>query len=198
MQVNLSEPGAGLPFLEKVKLKVFFRVLTRVKGRDEFVRLFRSEEAKIRGLVEGLSADQGSKAVLVKRVMGMEDSSRNWSMYMTLEHLNVVNDGLRGIIVDLVSKDSESSELGEVRTQDVKPSRGADERSVDEFVRMNDEVMGEIEKLGELGGERKHEHPWFGMMDGAQWFALMGVHMRVHRKQLERIIEQLEVGCDDQ
>lgn len=194
MKVNLSEPGAGLPFMEKIVLKILFRILTRLKGRDEFVRLFRDEEATIRGLIEGLSADQGSKVVLVKRGFGMEDSSRNWSVYMTLEHLNIVNVGICGIITKLAGEVSKDDGLPEVRIQDVKPSFGADESVVIDFVRTNNEVMGAIENYSDLRVERKHEHPWFGMLDAFQWMALLGVHMRVHRKQLESIIERLATG----
>lgn len=34
-------------------------------------------------------------------------------------------------------------------------------------------------------------HPWFGPVDAADWHALAGTHLGIHRKQIERIVAGL-------
>lgn len=192
MQVKLEKPGAGLPKLEQKMLKFFFKKLTKIKGKEHFERLYRREAANITKLVSGLDSVQGSERRLIKRVVGMEDSSRNWSVYMTLEHLNMVNTGLSKLVEKLTSTTNRSadvSELTEVKIENVKPDEGANETSVAGFSKANNAVMLSISSISELRSNRKHAHPWFGLLDGFEWFALMAIHMGVHRKQIERILE---------
>ena len=37
-----------------------------------------------------------------------------------------------------------------------------------------------------------HDHPWFGPMTPKGWYGLAAVHMGIHRKQIEMILEGLE------
>lgn len=42
--------------------------------------------------------DHGAIPVLIDRVVGIEDSSRYWSVFMVLDHLRIVDEGMTQII----------------------------------------------------------------------------------------------------
>ena len=35
----------------------------------------------------------------------------------------------------------------------------------------------------------KFAHPWFGAMNAEDWHLLAGIHMSIHRKQIEAILK---------
>ncbi len=195
MQVKLETPGAGLPILESTVLKFGFRALTKFKSRDYFACLFQDEADKIMQLVKSVEAKQGKQMTLIKRVRGMEDSSRNWSVYMTLQHLNMVNHGLSEVVKKLCSDSvagGEEKSLSEIKIEDVKPDPEVGGEVISAFDKINQITMKKVSRIEQLNSSEKHKHPWFGMLDGFQWFALLGIHMGVHRKQIERIITNLK------
>ena len=56
--------------------------------------LFQSERTYILQLASECSDHDAARQVLIKRLRGMEDSSRDWSVFMTLNHLSIVNGGV--------------------------------------------------------------------------------------------------------
>jgi hypothetical protein len=43
-------------------------------------------------------------------------------------------------------------------------------------------------------------HPWFGPLSAFQWLCLSATHMRIHRQQIERILEvsrEIDAEQDD-
>jgi hypothetical protein len=36
-----------------------------------------------------------------------------------------------------------------------------------------------------------YAHPWFGRLNASEWYAMAGVHMGLHRVQLEKIVAGL-------
>jgi hypothetical protein len=63
-------------------------------SQAEASELFQRETEKILELVQTTPIKQAGTPVLIKRVTGIEDSSRNWSLYMVLDHLRIVDNGL--------------------------------------------------------------------------------------------------------
>src|SRR5207344_2733691 len=80
--------------------------------------LFQNEGATILSIWDSLTAEQLAQRVLIRRIRAIEDSSRNWSVAMTVEHLNIVGNGVRQIIAEL-----RAGRVPErvTRVQDVKP-----------------------------------------------------------------------------
>lgn len=192
---KLAEAGAGLPAWERWLLNLAVRGVSRLRDKDTLADLFLTESDKIIIRVESMEAEDMEKQVMVARQRAMEDSSRNWSAVMTLDHLNQVNKRLIEVVKALAVSDVEPSvELPEIKVEDVKPAEGlrGGEEMVDTFAFLNQDVLEQIRKLGALKSDRVHEHPWFGELNGHQWFCLMVLHMQVHRKQIEAIIKGIK------
>ena len=71
----------------------------------------------------------------------------------------------------------------------MKPREDAGVELVDEFAIHNTHVVNTLTKIKELRPSDKHHHPWFGDFEAKQWLCLMAVHMKLHRKQIEKILE---------
>ncbi len=185
---KLAAPGAGLPWWElRLGRFLFARRLQRAR-REDFDRVFDAERQRIRPLVEACPEPCRAERVLIRRLPGLEDSSRHWSVWMTLDHLRICHEIFTGVVAGLVEGRVPE---GKADTAAVKPSpevtataEGAYEGSCDRFR----DVTG---TCPDLRSEARYAHPWFGPLDAAGWHALAAIHMEVHRKQLERIVAGL-------
>ena len=98
VEPQLQPPGAGLPRGELFVSRVGFRLMTPFISRKGASRWFRAEADRILELAWSVPRADLTKRVLIPRVRGLADSSRFWSVCMTLEHLVMVDSAiLRGI-----------------------------------------------------------------------------------------------------
>ena len=188
---RLEAPGKGLPWLELQLVRLRFGWARRRRSRGEFTNLFSSERERVIELASACDHQRINVRVLIDRVRGLEDSSRFWSVAMTLDHLRIVNIAFAGILRSLGRGIVPE---GEVSTADVKPddSQLADgpgvlrgfERSCDLFLRAS-------EKASESDPQARFPHPWFGGLGIRGWHALGAVHLGIHRVQIERILDGL-------
>ncbi len=185
---TLQPPGAGLPFFEIALLKPLFKARCALMSQEAASALFRSETEKILRLVRNTPIKQAGIPVLIKRVRGIEDSSRNWSIYMVLDHLRIVDEGIARFV--------EALTRGEVpghvtRIKEVKPSLDAGPQSIEDFTDAVEAYEATIKRLGKLGRSTRHAHAWFGPLTAHEWHCLAGVHQGLHRQQIERIKQGL-------
>src|SRR5688500_9049812 len=98
----LQPPGAGLPWLERMVAKyvIFPRACRRLTWATA-ARLFQEEGAKILAIWDAMPPARLTERVLIRRLRGLEDSSRYWSAAMTVEHLNIVGPGIRAAVAML-------------------------------------------------------------------------------------------------
>lgn len=185
---KLAAPGAGLPFLERAiaRLMLGFRCLTGNRG--SFDAHFKNERESIRRLIAPLSAGELGKRVLISRPRGLEDSSRDWSVLMTLDHLRIVNSTFIGIIGSLAVGTVPD---GEASTADVKPDPSVAAGVMAEYEAACDALLGAVAAVPDLKTAARYRHPWFWKMNAHEWHALSGGHMGIHRVQIERIIAGL-------
>jgi hypothetical protein len=187
--VQLQPPGAGLPAFELAWLRIFFRVACSMISRNAGLQWFKFESEKILALARRVPEGAGAIPVLINRIVGIEDSSRNWSVYMVLDHLRIVNEGITLIIDDL----THDRPVGqEVRIQDVKPSPKSGPDTIERFVTSVENYEAAVTRLGTLGRNTRHAHPWFGPMTAHDWHCLAAIHSWVHRRQMARIKLGLE------
>jgi hypothetical protein len=184
----LAPPGAGLPPLELFFGRLFFRLGCWTGRRGSFDRRIAVERAAIRTLVTGLTAEQAGRRVLIPRIQGLEDSSRYWSVWMVLEHLRIVHTGLAPVIVMLGQN---IRPPGQASTARVKPSAEVSEAVMAEYESATDAVVAAIAAVPNLHTRERFTHPWFGSLDAHGWHALIGAHLGIHRRQIERIIAGL-------
>ncbi len=183
---KLGKPGAGLPFFEHVLLRywAFPRFLKRSTW-DQRLRLFGKEGERVLELARRDGIDR-QKRVLIARVSGMEDSSRFWSVDMTLEHLVIVGAMMQQVIVELNSGHRPTITAS---TAEVKPTGAAGDDRVVAFETFLRGFKKELTDPTLAGGERsRHPHPWLGPLTAPEWLAIAALHQRVHRQQIEKIV----------
>jgi len=184
----LAPPGAGLPGPELFIARLLFRRQLWTGSRESFNAAFNREREAISKLYRSCDPEAATRRILIKRLRGMEDSSRNWSVWMTLDHLRIVNRFIAKTIEQL-SRGAAHQRVAS--TANVKPSPAADASVAAEYEASCDNVLAAAEAVPELRTAARYAHPWFGSLDAFGWHAMAGSHMGIHRAQLERIIEGL-------
>ena len=189
---KLGKPGAGLPFHEWFVAKYFIiPKLLKETTRDQAIHLFERESDVILKLAKELSARELVERRLVPRLTGLEDSSRFWSVAMTMEHLVIVGNGMRGIVEKLANG---ITDIPRISTADVKPHTSVDAGKIfDEFRVMTDDwvktaTTSDLTKFPNA----KFAHPWFGPMTAEQWILFAPQHQVIHRRQVKEIIKLLQ------
>jgi DinB superfamily len=185
---RLAAPGAGLPKFELFIARRLFAWRLSRGTRESFVAEFQAERAAIAAMAKSCDPESAARRVLIERVRGIEDSSRNWSVWMTLDHLRVVNGGitrtmgalLKGIVPP-----------GQASTAAVKPSPDATGAVVPEYEASCDALLLQAAAAGDLRTAARFAHPWFGPLDAFGWLAMAASHMGIHRRQIERIMAGL-------
>ena len=187
-QPNLAPPGAGLPKLELLVARILFALRRGVGSRRSFDALIVRERGLICELVRKCNTESGAQRVLIPRIPGLEDSSRYWSVWMTLDHLRIVHESIAHLIGELVR---EVTPPGAASTAAVKPNANVGPEVVAAFEASCDALASVIAASPNLDTQARYPHPWFGPLNASGWHALTGVHMSIHRAQIERILSGL-------
>ena len=183
---QLAPPGAGLPFPENLIARVLLGLKRATGNPRSFTDRFIAERALIRGLVAGKEDAVLSKRVLIARPPGLEDGSRYWSVWMTLDHLRIVHHAFIGVLESLAAGRVPE---GEANTAAVKPDEQVTGAVVAEYEASCDALLATIGLIRDFKTQAKFPHPWFGPMDAHGWLALSGGHMGIHRVQIGRILK---------
>jgi uncharacterized damage-inducible protein DinB len=189
---KLAPPGAGLPKPELLIARLIFSLQSRTGNRASFNKRFTQERDAIRKLVDSCNETSAATRVLIDRVPGLEDSSRFWSAWMTLDHLRIMNHGIARTIDSLVKGISPNRKAS---TASVKPSPDVDATIRDAYEKSCDALLETVSAAPNLKTTARFTHPWFGPLDASSWHALAGTHMSIHRKQIERIIAGLPAAA---
>ncbi len=189
LEPKLAPPGAGLPKIELLIARGMFAWQRRIGNRESFGARFQHERAVIRGLVRTCDAETGAQRVLIRRVRGLEDSSRYWSVWMTLDHLRIVHGQMARVIRMLIAG---REPKGKASTANVKPSPTTTVTVVPKFEESCDTLLATVAEAAELQTPLRYAHPWFGPLDAAGWHALAPGHLAIHRVQIERILRGLQ------
>jgi hypothetical protein len=185
---KLAAPGAGLPGIELQIARILFTLRAWTHDCQRIDALFRRERALIAELVKSCPAGLLGERVLIPRPRALEDSSRHWSVLMTLEHLRIVNLACSSIIREL----SEGRvPAGKASTADVKPSPDVTESVLTAYEASCDEVLAAVAAAKDLDDPARFPHPWFGPMSARRWHVLAAVHLGLHRRQIEAILVRL-------
>jgi hypothetical protein len=188
LEPKLGPPGAGLPKVELALAKLLFALRRWTGDREAFNKRFELERRSIEGQIRSCKAESGACRVLIERPRGLEDSSRYWSVWMTLDHLRIVNSQVGKIIKTLARGETPP---GEASTARVKPSKMVTASVVAEYESSCDELLKTVAGVENLNTRVRYSHPWFGPMDAFGWHALSAGHMGIHRVQIERILNGL-------
>lgn len=185
---QLAPPGAGIPAIERLVGGSILKLRSLLGTPSGFAAQFERERQAIAGLCEGRDASVLGTRVLVPRLRGLEDSSRFWSVWMTLDHLRIVNDGIAGVIGELTEG---RMPPGRASTAAVKPSEGVGSEVVAAYEASCDGLLRLVASKRTLRTAKRYAHPWFGPLDAAEWQAMSAMHMGIHRAQIECILREL-------
>jgi len=192
---ELSRPGAGLPKFERIALGTSFRLFSTLATDRYALKRFRRESRELLRLAEGDESYDEFQALVIPRVMGIEHSSRNWSVMMVLEHLCMTTTDMLKIVKALHAG---VVPRGEIDIADYKPADDVGFEVLDRFrqVEMDYglEIEAMLESTGSLACAKKYHHPWFGKLNAHQWHCLAGLHHQIHRRQMQKIIAMLGVA----
>lgn len=185
---SLEAPGAGLPAPELWMARGLFALKRRFGSREVFTARFEQERAAIREILAQCPAEQRGEQVLIPRLRGLEDSSRHWSVWMTLEHLRITNTAFANVIQSLARGQVPAKKAS---TADVKPRAELSGEVEAAYEASCDAVLNSVTAVPDLKTSARYAHPWFGALDAAGWHALAATHMGVHRQQIAKIIAAL-------
>lgn len=194
---KLAAPGAGIPLFELLIAKYIlfplkFRNTTVAQALDEL----REERDKILALARSITPEQLVERRLIPRLPGLEDSSRYWSVAMTIEHLVIIGENTRGLLLAL-GRGKTNLPIGG-GTAAVKPSKDVDPESIfARFEKMTDDLLraGQSIDFDKIAAAR-HPHPWFGPLSAKQWLMFIAPHESLHRQQIEQIIAPIVICFD--
>jgi hypothetical protein len=187
---KLAPPGAGLPKIELMIARLLFAWRRSRGDRKSFDLVFQRERGTVRQIISELNPECAGRRVLIERLPGLEDSSRYWSAWMTLEHLRIVHSGITRTIGKLARG---VVPPGKASTAAVKPSPEVRGEVVAEYEKSCDDLVATVAAVKDLNTSARYVHSWFGPLDAAGWHALAAGHLRIHRQQIERIAEGLRV-----
>lgn len=183
----LEPPGAGLPALELMLVRWFFRGYVWGGSVSAFTTRFEEERQRVRELISVCDEALGDRQVLIPRPRGLEDSSRHWSVWMTLEHLRLIHESLRKVMLAL----SRGVSLeGKASTAAVKPPVGITSSVIPVYEASCDALISTAQQIKSLKTELKFAHPWFGPLDAYGWYAMAPFHLRLHRAQIQTILKR--------
>lgn len=191
---NLQPPGAGLPLWQRILLRWVIGPFVSTKIPPSDIRKnYESLNKKLIDRISSVPTEQRSIRVLVEPMMGLEDSSRFWSINGVLEHLLIVSEGVEAGILMLSSG----------RIPNVKPDIAAVKPKnfgLDMLPRFVEQAPSLLERIDVAMSEPGFDfysplalnHPWFGPMTARQWYWLLSAHQVIHYKQVKAIIKALD------
>jgi hypothetical protein len=186
----LAPPGKGLPFLQHLVARYYaFPKFCRASTWESALQLHERQGLKILALARALTDEQIRKRVLVHGVQGIEDSSRYWSVGMTIEHLMIVG---YEILRAMQALSNGQIPDGKVDTAKVKPTGKAADKSV---IPAYETFLGKYREMLAMGlkdreSKLRFKHPWFGPLATFQWHCLAAAHTSLHRRQIEAILKE--------
>lgn len=185
---KLAAPGAGLPKIERFFANLMVHWKAKRTSREAADATFATARGAILKLLRTTPTECLTTPVLIKRLPGLEDSSRYWSLLMTADHLRIVNDQITGVIASLCAG---KIPPGAASTAAVKPSEQVDASAIAAFEKSCADFERTVAAQGDLKTSLKFPHPWFGPMDAATWHFMTGFHMQLHLKQMKLILAGL-------
>lgn len=186
---KLAPPGAGIPFTQKLFLKLYLGPFVAAKTPwEKSKQNFEKITEKILKEVEGLNDKQLNQKILVPPQPGLEDSSRFWSIAMTLEHMVIVGKEIQQAVESLThgALPNKKADIGKLKPHGELTAL----ESVQIFKTFTLEEFPKI-KIGDRNSKLKLLHPWFGLFSAQQWYWLLGAHQLLHLRQIREIKKRL-------
>lgn len=187
--MKLAPAGSGLPNFERLFIKNFLVPIVRIfMTWDMALFLVKRELKIIDKILKPINEDLLTKKVIIDRTFAIEDDSRQYSVNMVLEHLEIAGKKVQEIIESL-SLEKEYEE--EVKIEKVKPSLN-NKNQYESFKIFYQNYILFINSVDKKQSKMRKKHPWFIEFNNFEWSVFMFMHTFIHRRQIEAIIEELK------
>lgn len=187
-----SEPArSGLPLFEQFYLNLFFKIDCSIRSDKSALAEFEASSRDILQVVDSNDLGVLSQEILLPRLQGLQDSSRNWSVLMVLDHLATVNKAIMDTIRSLRSG---SHPFEEIALANFQPDENAGADAIEKFRETNRRYWSFAKSHQPLRTGLTHLHPWFGELDGHAWHCLAAAHQKIHRRQIYKILATIGIA----
>lgn len=193
MEPKLAKPGAGLPFVEWAVAKyIIFPRLFKSTTPEQAIARFEQVTDQIIAVTDPLETSVLNERRLIPRLQGLEDSSRYWSVAMTLQHLIVVSRSMRQVVTTL----SQGKTIDrKASIADLKPAADIDPATVrDKFKNAAQSLVADMRTCdlkSPASTVQKFDHPWFGPLNAEQWLVFAAPHQKIHYNQIQEILKRI-------
>jgi hypothetical protein len=175
-----------LPALERWGGWAGVKIYARLADKEQVVAVFRDEIDQVVHLAGRATKEAGRRRLRLRRGVGMEESSRDWSVFMAVEHLVIVNRGITAVIHALCADHNPGVEIG---IEDIQPHPDAGPEQVGALAQAAERYLEIVDRFGGLNCQERYQHPWFGALTACEWNVLAAWHNRIHRNQIQRLLK---------
>ena len=187
--MKLKPPGAGLPNFEKLFIKNVLVPSVRILITWDIALFLLQRELKIIDKeLKPIDKTLLTQKALIDRTFAIEDDTRQFSINMVLEHLEIAGNKVKDVI-ETLSLEKEFEE--EIKIENVKPKQNV-ENQYESFKKFYEEYISFIKTLDKKQSKMKKKHPWFIEFNNYDWSVFMFMHTFIHRRQIEAIIKELK------
>ena len=138
-----------------------------------------------------VNAECGTLPVFVPRMMGIDEDMRNWSFFMILEHIAIVNRSVTSLVPSLVRGEEPEGLSDFDPKKDVMPSPDPGIEQIHAFRSSVEDHLIVVSGLDRLRGSLRIQHPIFGQFDAHCWHCMFGLHLFIHYKQAEYVVQKI-------
>ena len=149
------------------------------------------ETQKIVLISNTLTEQDFQTRILIPRLRGMEDSSRFWSVALTIEHLCVSLSGMSNIASELAKGNRIEVDTGTANIKPKQENLSTKPKMLEKFETLVKETVDILSVYETPSEKHKVHHPWFGNISANGWVWTIGQHQSLHRKQIQMIVERL-------
>lgn len=169
--------------IENILARLFFRVCYRSRPLATNVRQFAAAVKAIEGLVRTTPEPVLRGRRPVPPLPGVTPVMRDWSAFMTIDHINGVHEAMLDLIAELEA--GRSPDVGDIGRFD-----HPDECGPEVMPRFRDLAAGvaSLPQSCAFIGSGTFAHPIFGRLGGRGAFALLAFHLHIHVPHIRRSI----------
>lgn len=171
-----------------IAIRLLFRTLWLLSTRWMLTLTIQREMRRIRRVCSRIPPGEWRRAVRIPQSPGLSGVMLNWSAGMTLWHMAGVSESIRRTVFSLAT--GRQPEAVNTAACDFPPHDAGSEQ----LQRLETSVRAYLDAVSGLPGLRRSlrvRHPVFGMLNAHDWHGMFGLHLHIHRVQLEAVVSRL-------
>ena len=167
------------------------RLLIISASNEKATRQIIAEHDRTLTIAVELGPEAISTPATVGFLPGVDHDMRNWSVAQILEHNTIVNNVFTDIVDHLLRDETYVSDLDP--KHDVMPADGVGSERIEPFRTSVENFLTRVSEVtpAEMASTKTHPHPLSGPFTAKHWHAMFGFHLKLHRRQAEEVVKEL-------